>query len=343
MHYNDKIYGHFNITEPVILELLKCPALKRLKDIDQGGYGPLFAKPYKRVGQFGHNRFAHSIGVFLLLKKYGAPLEEQIAGLIHDVSHSAFSHCIDYVVDGGDGKEQNHQDNLFKKYLKTTAIPKILKRHGFSLNYIINDKNFPLKEKQLPDLCADRIDYSLRTAIIFKEKTPSQIKSILNDLQVKKGKWIFKNRKSAKLYAKLFYKLNKVHYAGVDSAIMFLAVGDCLKYALDKKYITKTDLYKNDKIVLEKIKKYLNKDKKLKLFWLRMNGKIKIKQSFKNYDAEIFCKSRIIDPLFINKQKINPHTKFSVGIKRLSAAEFNWRKIVKQELKPKQYFLKYNY
>jgi len=62
-----------------------------------------------------------------------------------------------------------------------------------------------------------------------------------------------------------------------------------------------------------------------------MNGKIVVRQNRRNYDAQIFCKSRIVDPLFIDKKKI----------KRLSQAQPAWGKIVKQELKPKQYFLKF--
>jgi hypothetical protein len=331
MNYNDKVYGHFNITEPVILELLNSPAIKRLKDIDQGGYGPLFAKPYKQVGQFGHNRFTHSVGVYLLLKKYGAPLEEQIAGLIHDVSHSAFSHCIDYIVDEGNGKKQNHQDNLHDSFVLKTDIPKILKKYGFDLKYILNDKNFPLENNESPKLCADRIDFSLRDSISFKEISRPKVQEILNNLSTKKDDWVFKNLTSAKKFANLYLKLNKIYYSGLPSATMFLNVGNCIKYALQKRYIKQSDLYTTDKIVIAKIKKYLNKDKNLKLLWRRMNDKNSVSENTTNYDAEIFCKSRIVDPLFINKRKI----------KRLSQVQPKWGKIVKQELKPKQYFLKF--
>lgn len=329
MKYQDKVYGNFNITEPVILELLNSPALKRLKGVDQGGYGPLLKKPYKRPGQFGHNRLAHSIGAYLLLKKYNASLEEQVAGLIHDASHLAFSHCIDYVADNG--KEQNHQDKLHDSFIKKTPIPKILKKYGFNLERILNDKNFPLKEKNLPDLCADRIDYTLREGIIFKETSAVRAGKMLDNLIIKNKLWIFKNLKNAKKFALLFHKMNRDYYAGFTAAIMFRTVSDCLKYALQKKYIAAADLYTTDKIVLAKIKKYLNKDEKLNLLWRRMNGKIKIRQNCRDYDAKIFCKSRIIDPLFMDKG----------GIKQLSEAEANWGKIVKQELKPKKYFLKF--
>jgi len=331
MKYTDRVYGEFEITEPVILELINSPSLQRLKDIDQAGYRPLWVKPNVDTGEYDHSRFAHSLGVYLLLHKYDASLEEQIAGLIHDVSHSAFSHCIDYVLDSGSEKKHNHQDNIFDRFIRRTEIPAIIKKYSFDLEYILNDKNFPLKERELPDLCADRIDYSLRTAIIFGELSDEDKKYILEDLTAQDNNWVFKNFESAKKYAELFLKLNRDYYAGLASAVMFRTVGDCLRYALQKGYIREDDLYTTDKIVIEKIKRFLDKDEKLKLFWERMNNKIKISNNPNDYDAQVFCKSRIVNPLFLDNG----------SLKRISEIELSWNDIIKQELQPKKYFLKF--
>ncbi len=126
MKYTDRVYGEFEITKPVILELINSQSLQRLKDIDQAGYRSLWVKPDVEVGEYDHSRFAHSLGVYLLLRKYDTQLEEQIAGLIHDVSHSAFSHCIDYVLDSGSETEHNHQDNLFADFIRKTEISAII-------------------------------------------------------------------------------------------------------------------------------------------------------------------------------------------------------------------------
>ena len=332
MKYIDRVYGEFEITEPVILDLINSPSLQRLKGIDQAGYRPLWVKPDVDTGEYDHSRFAHSVGVCLLLKKYNAPLEEQIAGLIHDVSHSTFSHCIDYILDSGSEKEHNHQDNLFSRFVRETDIPTIIKKYGFDLEYILNEENFPLKEKDLPDLCADRIDYSLRTAVIFGELNGKDKEYLLENLDVEDNKWVFRNFESAKKYAELFLKLNREYYAGFPSALMFRAVGDCLKYALQKEYISKDDLYTTDKIVLEKIKRFVDKDDKLKLFWDRMNKKVRVRNNPDNYDVRVFCKSRIVDPLFRDD-----------GIlKRVSEKDSKWSEIIKEELKPKEYFLKFD-
>lgn len=333
MKYKDRVYGEFEIREPVILELINSPSLQRLKHIDQAGYRALWVKPDADIGQYDHSRFAHSLGVYLLLKKYEASIEEQIAGLIHDVSHSAFSHCIDYVLDSGSEKEHSHQDNCFNSFIRKTKIPDIIKKHKLDLGYILDDKNFPLKEKELPDLCADRIDYSLKTAVIFDELDNKDKNYLLDNLIVENNNWAFRDLQSAKKYAELFYKLNTVYYAGFTSAVMFKAVGDCLRYTLQKKYISEDDLYTTDEEVIGKVKRFLNQDQQLKLLWQRMNNNIPATNNPKHCDSQIFCKSRIVDPLFQDKDK---------SIKRLSQVETNWQDIVQRESKPKQYFVRFD-
>lgn len=325
MKYLDKVYGESEINEPVILELINSKAIQRLKGINQMGY---FS--FCPAGKSTVTRHEHSLGVFLLLRKYGAKIEEQIAGLIHDVSHSVFSHCIDYVLIGASGKKQDRQDNIFADFVRNSDISKILEKYNFDLDYILNDKNFPLKETNLPDLCADRIDYFLRDSVDFNEIIPAEIKNILDNLFVKDNKWVFKDFESGKKFAELFVLQNEKYYAGQASAAMFITVGDCLKYALEKKYISEEDLYKTDEVVLGKIRNNLQSDEKLNHLFLRMNNKIPFTISLDSR-GQVFCKSRAVDPLVFENG----------GIKRVSEIDKGWGKIVEEGLRPKQYLVEF--
>jgi uncharacterized protein len=331
MVYEDRIYGEIKIEESALLELIRTKEIQRLKSIDQAGYPPLYYNPrFLPLSEIHHTRFEHSLGVCYLLKRFGASLEEQIAGLIHDVSHSAFSHCIDYVLASGSEKEHNHQDNIFKTFTEESEIPEILKRYNFDADYVLDEKNFPLLEKLLPDLCADRIDYSLRSGIVLKEINKEALNYLLDHLTVENNSWIFKNFESAKKYAGLFLKLNTLYYAGIYSAVMFRTVGDALKYSLQKGYISEKNLYATDEEVINKIKQNLG-DEKLKLLFDRMNNRIKFENNPQNYDAHGFCKSRIVNPLF----------KENGEIKKISEADSKWKEIVEKEMKPKEYFIKF--
>lgn len=91
MIISDVLYGEFEVDQ-VVEELILSKSVQRLKGIHQTGASYLVNK------EWNVTRFDHSVGVMLLVKKLGGSVEEQIAGLLHDVSHTAFSHVVDYVL-----------------------------------------------------------------------------------------------------------------------------------------------------------------------------------------------------------------------------------------------------
>lgn len=329
MRYHDLVYGDCELTEPVLLELISSPALQRLKGVDQAGYRPLWVKPETDVDGKDHSRFTHSVGVCLLLARYGAPLEEQIAGLIHDVSHSAFSHCIDYAL--GSQDKQDHQDRIHDTFVERSEISEILKRHGLVLKNILDDTRHPLKERDLPDLCADRIDYVLRDAVIFQELEEAEATDLLTRLIVQDKQWIFKDFVHAQKFAGIFQKMNTDYYSGLASVRMLYIVGDYLRYALQKGYVTEQDLYTTDQEVLDKIAVFLPNDKHLALLSDRLNGRVRVTNNPADYDLATICKSRAVDPLFFENGNVC----------RVSDKNPTWKNVVQQESKPKQYFLKF--
>lgn len=318
--------GEIDILEPVIIDLINSKEFQRLKGIDQAGYfHPYFNLPKE-------NRYNHSIGCYLLLKKFNATIEEQINGLIHDISHAAFSHCADYVLASKESeKNHSYQDDIFKKYVLDSSIPRILDKYNFNIDYIIDDSNFLLQERKLPDLCADRIDYSLRTAITYKEINQKEANKIIDDLIIKNNTFVFKTLEIGKKFAENFYLLNNKYYAGMESAVMFRAVSNYLRYALEKEYISKNDLlYKTDNFVLQKVNQYLKKDDKLKKMFDIMNNKYKFENN-KNGGVSTFCKSRAINPFIIIENEL----------KRLSELTIEWKEKLNKDKFPKEYYVKF--
>lgn len=325
MIYDDVIYGRVEIDEPIVLEIMNSPEMRRLKWVDQAWY----FEPY--FPWSSHFRFEHSVWVYLLLKKFWAALEEQIAWLIHDISHWVFSHCLDYIFDEWNQKEQNHQDNIFEDFLRNTTIPNILEKYWLNLNYILDDSRHPLKENNLPDICADRIDYSLRDAFHYDNISIEKINNILNHLKVIDNIWMFDNLEIAKEYSNLFLRMNEIYRSGMESAIMFQTVWDLFKYAWKVWYVQRDDFYTTDQKILEKMKQYLDKDEKLSFYRQRMNNIIKCKNNPDDFDAHIFLKSRFVDPFWDNNWKLL----------RLSDVDNQWKENIKNKYKAKEYFLKF--
>lgn len=64
------------------------------------------------------------------------------------------------------------------------------------------------------------------------------------------------------------------------------------------------DFYTTDQQVLDKITAHIETDDQLNIYWQRMNNKIPCKNDPNDFDFHIFCKSRIVDPLFMHNDTI---------------------------------------
>src|SRR5512139_1059850 len=123
MRYFDPIYGEVDLEEPVLLQRMETQALQRLRGVLQHGITAVIGITPPVT------RFDHSVGVMLLVRRLGGSLEEQIAALLHDVSHTAFSHVIDYVVDGHDS--QSYHEEWKESHLAAGDVPLILQQYGY--------------------------------------------------------------------------------------------------------------------------------------------------------------------------------------------------------------------
>ena len=299
MIINDAVYGTFEINEPVIIDIINSNIFQRLKNISSAGFYPA----YKNLSSKYTNRYNHSIGVFCLLRKYNASLEEQIAGLIHDVNHTAFSHTIDYVIGTlDDQKYQTKQDMNFDDFIKQSEISVILKKYNFDIDTILNDKNWTLKENKIPNICADRIDYSLRDGfVVYKMLTKDEVDKILNSLIVYNNSFVFNNYDIAYFFTNFFWNIDSQHYSGLKSAIMFSISAKLFKLAIQKKYISINEFYNNDDIyIINKINDISKKDNDIKqildLLYLPVE---KYENNLSSYIEHTFCKNRRIDPFFL--------------------------------------------
>ncbi|MFA6255184.1 MAG: HD domain-containing protein [Patescibacteria group bacterium] len=312
---NHKIYGRFIITEPVLIELIKSPALQRLKGVGQNGAHDFH---YTSPGPF--TRFQHSIGVMLLLRKFNAPLTEQVAGLLHDVSHTAFSHVADFVFNSH--TTQSYQDTKLAQALEIQGINKILTKHHIKPKEILAQENLPLLEKKLPDLCADRLDYTLQEPTLKKLKMTDP-KYLLENLTVWHNQFIFKNKKSAKIFAALYLKMNQVLWCNPLEATIYQVLADIIKLGLEKKLIQKKDLFTTDQLVLTKLKKDpILAQKIIKLKTIR--AKVVPKSQA---ELHIYSKTRVVDPYFMKNNKLVRLSMVDKGYNKQTGA---WLKTAKK-------------
>ncbi len=294
MIINDKIYGKIKINEPVILELLETPQILRLKGMSNYGI------PDRYYHYRGFSRYGHGTGVMILLKKLGATLEEQVAGLLHDVSHFAFSHVADWVF--SNGGEEELADTLLEKFIRETGLAKILKKFNFSVKRVSNGDLFPLLERKIPDLCVDRVDYALRELRcswgVKSEKINNYLKKLINF----NNRVVFTDQKSAFNFAKDFLRLQTQHWANYETVMRYDLFSQALKIALEREVIFKGDFLKDEESILKKLEESNDKEigkilsllKKKKIGRMKKSTQKRVYKKFRHVDPKVLLDGRLI-------------------------------------------------
>jgi len=317
MIIEDRVYGEEEINEQVLIDLISSVPVQRLKEVSQ------FGMPDEYYHLVTFSRFEHSIGVMVLLRKLNAGLEEQIAGLLHDVSHTAFSHVIDWVI--GDPTKEDHQDKTLLKTFEETKIKNILEEHGFNYKKIAEAKNYSLLEQPAPNLCADRVDYSLREIKFLHSEQDAE--KILGDLKNINGKITFASVEAAELFARHYVNLNKEHWGGKEAKARFHILANILKKAIKEKIISIEDMMKTDKEIIKVLHKS-NHEEILSGLRILRNG-FYLKKTEKE-GIILQKKFRYIDPEFFHNGKIISLSEFSEKYKK-TLEEERTRSLIKEQ------------
>ena len=241
MNYHDEVYGTVSIMEPVLVDLFESAAVRRLRGVLQHGISSLIGVTSPIT------RFEHSVGAMLLVRRLGGPVAEQIAALLHDVSHTAFSHVIDYVFNDHDG--QSYHDEVKAQYMAGTDLPAILAAHGYDWTDFLHEASFPLLEQPSPRLCADRLDYFLRDSLALKLATPADVRFALEHLIVHEGRIAADDLEAARWLAYTYMAADDASWANFREVGLYEVTARALRTALRVGAMTQTDFWDTDEPV----------------------------------------------------------------------------------------------
>jgi hypothetical protein len=242
----DVLWGKIEFSEPVLEELAQSKPMQRLRGISLAG-----ASRYLRPERVLITRYEHSLGVMHVLAMLGAGLEEQIAGLLHDIPHTAFSHTADIVFPN---EEYNYHERFQHDIVMRSTIPAILARHGIELRAALEPDLFPLLEQPLPDLCADRIDYALRDLRGAGLVTTAQAKSFLTYLVPTPDGLLVSNVEAALWFSRLFHEANDLFWTGPAEAGAYWALAGAIKRAYAIGAFSDDDLFSTDEEAMQKLR-----------------------------------------------------------------------------------------
>jgi hypothetical protein len=312
MRLTDPLYGEVEVQDSVLVELIGSAPLQRLKQVSQSGIPLEVSAPYS-----SYSRYVHSVGVMLLLRRFGAGTEEQIAGLLHDVSHTAFSHVIDWVM--GNHEEENYQDSVLGEHIGRPPISEILERHGFDVGRISGlevNGAFRLLERKLPDLCADRIDYALRDMTEWLGANP---RPCLDGLAVVNSEFVFKSLEPALLFGRNYMACQKNYWGGAEWKLRYHLLSTSLKMAMEEGIIGKDDLYgRSEQEIIARIRESGTERGKrlLELALGRVNFEV-----CDDGEISVSKKKRYVDPKVMDGK----------GMLRLSEIDASFREAINEE------------
>lgn len=245
MQITDRIYGAVTVEHPLIQRLIASAPLQRLKAISQDG-ATHFIEP-----RWDGDRFEHSFGVWYLAHRFDRPLEEQVACLLHDVPHTAFSHVIDFVM--GDDNQEYH-DRFLHQVVMRSEIPAICAEFGMDIAKVLDKSSYYLLDNRTPELSFDRWDYFMRDGYMLGLAPREVIELIIASAKLRDGQFYFEDRRVAALLCTLSMNVCRFGYVSADSHGAWFLLATAIKRGLAIGCIAETDLFTTDAVVLEKIR-----------------------------------------------------------------------------------------
>lgn len=308
MIIHDPIYGEFKVEAPLV-ELIGSAPLQRLKGIHQGGASYL-VNPKWNV-----TRYEHSVGVMLLIRRMGGCLKEQIAGLLHDFSHTAFSHVMDLVMNHD---EEDFHEVYFEKMILTTEVADILRSHGIWPQDLLPLHQWNLLEQPAPELCMDRIDYTLRDRFHYEQMEEEEIHRFLQSIRVIGDKICVETIEMAEWFVHAYYREVVDFFMDPRNVYASDQLAWVVKLALESGVLHMNDLFTDDEAVLEKIR--TSGDRQL-IRWLNQihpGVQVEIGKPGGEGDIHRHFKNRVINPLvYIGKGSTKRASELSERVRKI--------------------------
>jgi len=305
----DRVYGEIEITDPAALAIIQAPAFDRLWRIKQNG--PVgIANP-----SWVTSRAEHCIGVYHLLRMFGASREEQLAGLVHDVNHVAFSHLVDWLI-GDEANQEGHAD-FISVNPHLAAIKQIIIDQGLDGEAIMDYSRYPLLEQPAPDLCADRIDYTFRDGLCSEQTSPNEITRFVENLSSENGQFVMKDLDIAEDFARLSIDIHIIREGNWGNAL-YKTIVRLLKRAMRDGLLTREDFLFDDDRVYAIMKAVKGPEAELFFAWEQAGAPIE-QGTPDDFHLQVWSKIRYIDPLVPTPQ----------GLKRVSELRPGFAEILK--------------
>lgn len=318
---------------------IELPIMQRLS-----GIGLLCGTDWTSLykNRFFYSRLDHSVGVALIIWNFTKDKTQTIAGLLHDVSTTVFSHVSDFRK--GDALTQTStEEPTTKMILSDSALCKLLESDGIEPKDVVDYHLYPIADNEIPSLSADRLEYMYPSGLALDGSwTFEEIAKTYNDLIILKNEENkeelgFKTIEMAELYCKKFCMIGHILQLN-ENKLSLQLLSQIMSKAVELDVLQEEDFMTlSESKIIEKIESFISKktlsveEQKFATMYNTFRKMTKVEHtSQKLPEDKYFCVS-----LKVKQRYINPLVKVGTNsqqAKRLSEVSDFANKLIKDFL-----------
>ena len=325
---------------PIFLKkYIELPIMQRLS-----GIGLLCGTDWTSLykNRFFYSRLDHSVGVALIIWNFTKDKTQTIAGLLHDVSTTVFSHVSDFRK--GDALTQTStEEPTTKMILSDSALCKLMESDGIEPKDVVDYHIYPIADNEIPALSADRLEYMYPSGLALDGSwTFEEIAKTYNNLTIlkneeNKDELGFKTIEMAELYCKKFCMIGHILQLNENKLCLQL-LSQIMSKAVELNVLQEEDFMTlSESKIIEKIESFISKktfsleEQKFATMYNTFRKMTKVEHTNQKLpEDEYFCVS-----LKVKQRYINPLVKVGTNsqqAKRLSEVSDFANKLIKDFL-----------
>lgn len=318
---------------------IELPIMQRLS-----GIGLLCGTDWTSLykNRFFYSRLDHSVGVALIIWNFTKDKTQTIAGLLHDVSTTVFSHVSDFRK--GDALTQTStEEPTTKMILSDSALCKLLESDGIEPKDVVDYHIYPIADNEIPSLSADRLEYMYPSGLALDGSwTFEEIAKTYNDLTILKNEENkeelgFKTIEMAELYCKKFCMIGHILQLN-ENKLSLQLLSQIMSKAVELDVLQEEDFMTlSESKIIEKIESFISKktlsleEQKFATMYNTFRKMTKVEHTNQKLpEDKYFCVS-----LKVKQRYINPLVKVGTNAqqaKRLSEVSDFANKLIKDFL-----------
>ena len=318
---------------------IELPIMQRLS-----GIGLLCGTDWTSLykNRFFYSRLDHSVGVALIIWNFTKDKTQTIAGLLHDVSTTVFSHVSDFRK--GDALTQTStEEPTTKMILSDSALCKLMESDGIKPKDVVDYHIYPIADNEIPSLSADRLEYMYPSGLALDGSwTFEEIAKTYNNLTIlkneeNKDELGFKTIEMANLYCKKFCMIGHILQLNENKLCLQL-LSQIMSKAVEQNFLQEEDFMTlSESKIIEKIESFISKktlsleEQKFATMYNTFRKMTKVDHTNQKLpEDEYFCVS-----LKVKQRYINPLVKVGTNsqqAKRLSEVSDFANKLIKDFL-----------